>query len=132
MTVDYKKFYRNCKSKYPFVVNELAPVSMKAEISILELHQNFLEITRFTHDELSRNFEDSRLLFIAVVIKMHDPWYFNFKQIAPYRLRKELSSLLGCSVWQISHTFKKVQNFIQVYPDFRIKIDHLYQQMKIL
>jgi hypothetical protein len=130
MTVDYKKFYRNCKSKYPFVVHDLAPVSLKTEISISELHGNFIDISGFSHDHLLRNYQDSQLIFIAVVMMISDPHCFQFNVRLPHKVEFQLASLFACNRKKIWYNSKNVKNYYQVYPDFRTKVDHFYSQMK--
>lgn len=131
MTVDYKKFYRRCKATYPFVVDHLTPDTALSETDLLpEIFNSFMEITGYTQQDIEENKKESRLLFIAVAVKLSDSLFFSFNDGAPYRLLYSIGRVSGSSRNIISYNLRKVKNYWKVYPDFRNRVDEICNQIK--
>jgi hypothetical protein len=131
--MDYKTFYNRVQKTYPFVTDHLAPKSHLKDLSQLpDLLDRYIAISGHSREEVMRNRNDSRILFVAVIIKLSDPLFYNFDERARYRLVLSLSRLLRCDKGQILYNLRKSKNFWKVYPDFRQKVGHLYDQIKLL
>ncbi|HQE53266.1 MAG TPA: hypothetical protein PLD74_12970 [Prolixibacteraceae bacterium] len=132
MTTDYKKFYRRCREVYPFVTEHLAPTGDLHDMRKMPaVFESFSAITGHTRDDLTQNIDDSRMVFIAVAVKMSDSLFFEFNDYAPYRLLLAISKISGCSKGQILYNLKKVKNYWQVYPDFRKKVNDICTKIKV-
>lgn len=131
--MDYKTFYNRVEKTYPFVTKHLAPKSHLNDMSLLpDLLDRFIAKSGHSREDVMRNRNDSRILFVAVIIKLSDPLFYNFDERARYRLILSLSRLLRCDKGQILYNLRKSKNFWKVYPDFREKVGHLYDQIILL
>jgi len=131
--MDYKTFYNRVQKTYPFVTDHLAPDPFLREMTQLpDLLDRFVAITGYSREDIIKNRNDSRILFVAVIIKLSDPLFFNFDERARYRLILSLSRILRCDKGQILYNLRKSKNFWKVYPDFRDKVGHLYDQIILL
>lgn len=132
MTADYKKFYRRCNQVYPFVTEHLSPSGDLHDMRKMPaVFAEFCRLTGYTAQNVASNEDDSRMLFIAVAVKITDSLYFEFDDYAPYRLLFAISKLSGCTKGQILYNLKKVKNYWQVYPDFRKKVNDICTKIKV-
>jgi hypothetical protein len=75
------------------------------------------------------NTDEHRTKFVAVVCKLADPLFFNYRYSINYKLRKTVSTATGCTKHQISHTLRKARDFIKVYPEFKMQVNDIWVKM---
>ena len=128
--MDYKTFYNRVHQTYPFVVKDLAPDAYLREMKQLpDILERFIAISEFSREDIILNRNDSRIVFVAVIIKLSDPLFFNYDERARYRLILSLSRLLRCDKGQILYNLRKSKNFWKVYPEFRSQVEDLYRKI---
>jgi hypothetical protein len=128
--MDYKTFFNRVQKTYPFVTKHLAPKSHLNDMSQLpDLLDRFIAISGHTRDDVMLNKNDSRILFVAVIIQLSDPLFYNFDERARYRLILSISRLLRCDRGQILYNLRKSKNFWKVYPEFRSQVEDLYRKI---
>jgi len=126
--LNYKKFYLRVKRMFPAVEEKVNPPSdLKTLSEISDLYAKYVRLQLNPGIELS-DF-DSRLRFIAVIVKMLDPLF----EIDDSPIRKGLASklgeVLGCERTVISHLYKNVKNYMHIYTSFRDEVNYFYRKM---
>jgi hypothetical protein len=128
--MDYKRFYLKVRSVYPFVERELNPPACLTDWSKMPaVLSKYCTITGATVDQVNKNNSDHRTKFIAVVCKLADPLFFQHHYSINYKLRSNIADATGCTNYQISHTLRKVRNYLSVYEDYRREVSDIYVQM---
>lgn len=128
--MDYKNFFNRVHQTYPFVVKDLAPDPFLQDIKQLpDLFDRFIAISGFSKKDIIQNRHDSRILFVAVIVKLSDPLFYDYDERARYRLILSMSQLLRCDKGQILYNLRKSKNFWKVYPEFRNQVEDIYQKI---
>jgi hypothetical protein len=129
---DFKRSFRRIAVRYPYIANEMRVRHPREEHlrKLPEVQERFTKITGMTRADLTSNRGDSRVLFIAVVVTLTDPLFFDFDEHAPYRLMINIGRHIRCSKGQILYFLKKVKNYWAVYPEFRDQVINLCAQIR--
>jgi hypothetical protein len=122
---------RLLKKNYPAIYDELSQKPMLSDqqnISIL--FSRFIEMKGLTLDDTLKNKGNSRMVFIAVVIKAFDP-QFIVDEDKPLGkgLRKNLSELFRCQGPLISYISASVRTYLQVYKPFKEEVAYIYEKI---
>lgn len=126
-----KSFYRLCKREYPSIVQELTPKPVLNNFkSIPDLLNRYCELSGSTIDDVRKNRNNERLVFIAVVVKAFDPISIDdIENLLPRGLRIVLSDVLHCHTTQISNSIQTVRTFMKIYADFRDRVSYFYSEI---
>lgn len=119
---------RLLKKNYPAIYDELSqkPVLTDQE-QIDSLVGLFLGAKSITLEDLIKNRDQTRMLFITIVVKAFDPVFFIDQDKSLQRgLREKLASVLCCHETQISHTLSTVRTYLRVYKNFREEVGYIY------
>lgn len=119
---------RLLKKNYPAIYDELSqkPVLTYQE-QIGALVKLFIQVKNISFEDLIKNRDQARMLFITIVVKAYDPVFFIDQDKTLMRgLREKLASVLFCHETQISHTLSTVRTYLRVYKDFREQVGYIY------
>lgn len=126
--IDYATLGRKVYKIYPFIAKELITIP---EISDLEsISPLFGEYKRIQLPPVGKNqVTDFRLIFVAVILRLYDPDVFEFDKNMKAGLRTKLSEVLQCEGSLISHNFRIVKDYINIYPKFRNDVAYVYAEL---
>jgi len=130
MEINYRRFYHRVKRRYPAIerqINEQGQISSLDEIPAL--YERFKRVTSANDDDIRKNTDNVRHIFVAVITRMEDPLFFTDNAPVRRGLRMELAKLLGCDQTIISHGLRSVKNYMDVYPEFCAKVEYFYGKM---
>jgi hypothetical protein len=119
---------RLLRKNYPTIYDEL---TQKPEIEDLSLTDKLLElfcqVKQIARDDVIKNRQQSRMLFITIAVKAYDPLFFVDGDKTLVRgLREKLANTLYCHETQISHTLSTVRTYLKVYKWFRNDVAYIY------
>lgn len=122
---------RLLKKNYPAIYDELSqkPVLMDQR-DIIVLFNKFLNLKGITLDEVVKNRGNSRMVFIAVIIRAFDPQFLVDEDKPMGKgLRKNLSKLFRCQGPLISYISASVRTYLQVYRPFKEEVAYIYKKI---
>ena len=124
--MNYELIGRKLVARYPFIAKELMDHSAFEDLEVIpDIFKRFHVLVPPARNK--KESTEHRLLFIATIVMMYDPDYFDgFKRNILCNLRKVFAKVFDCDPTQISHNLKSVKNYHDVYPEFRYKVSYFY------
>lgn len=128
---------RRLKKTYPLIHGTIAPDPIVRDMKVLSLYfDRYVEITGVEKKDIICNhrnplvqWEEERTIFLAVMVMLIDPLFFNYRESPTYRFQKEMTRLLDCKSGQIFYNLRKARNFIKVYPEFKDLVYDIYTKI---
>lgn len=122
---------RILKKTYPLVYGKIAPEPVVKDLKKLpEYYELYIRITGIPKQDIIDNTKEQRILFIAVVAMLMDPIFFETDHKTKYGFHNEMAKMLNCKNYLIIfNNLKKAINFIKVYPDFKNKVNDIYEKI---
>lgn len=119
---------RLLRTNYPTIYDELTQrPELLDQQQVDSLFTLFCQAKQLSRDDVYKNRNQSRMLFITVAVKAYDPLFFVDGQKTLIRgLREKLSRTLYCHETQISHTLSTVRTYLKVYKGFREEVFYIY------
>ena len=132
MNVTDRVFRRKVQAQYPEIASRIIEKPLLTDISKIEnLYHIFSKIVGLPNKSKSLGVEDVRTLFIAVILKMYDPDYFNgYKRKVMDGLRTEVAKLFDVGVNYVSDMFSLAVGRIKIYKDMEKSVDMIFEMMK--
>ena len=123
-----KTVVRLLRKNYPTIFDELTQRPELVDMKQVErMFRLFCQVKEVPADHVIKNRQQSRLLFITVVVKAYDPLFFVDHDKTLIRgLRERLANVLKCHETQISHTLATVRTYLKVYKSFRSDVVYIY------
>lgn len=129
--INYAQLGRNLVKKHPKLAKELID-SSKPVFDNFGLIPTLKDIYDSFADPPASSSEITtyRLHFIAVVVRFYDPDAIsNTRRCMRSGLRKHLSDTLDVSPTQISHLFRTVKDYFQIYSSFTTRVGYFYTKI---
>lgn len=130
MKTNYRRVYHRLKRRFPAIEHMVNPPGkLRSLAEIPELYSHYLQVAGITDEQLRRNENNYRLIFIAVITRMEDPLFLSDNLPVRRGLRTELARTLCCDQTIISHALQRVKNYMSIYPEFTFQVDYFYGKM---
>lgn len=122
---------RLLQKNYPTIYNELNQKPSLTNLdNINQLLNLFCNLKGLTFEEVIKNRDQSRILFITIIVKCYDPIFFiDEEKVLKRHLREELSNVLFCHETQISHILSTARTYLKVYKQFREEVDWICEKL---
>jgi hypothetical protein len=133
MGINYRRFYYRILHRHPDIIAEVSTPGISCINRVIDLYILFNVIVSTDDRKLCK--ADKRLYFIAVIILIDDPGYFDynnrFENYSHIRngLRLELCKVLEVHPVKVSYILKNVRNYMTIYKEFRKEVDYFYRKM---
>lgn len=134
--MNYRRIVRRLMRKYPSIAQELSPVPAAKSEQLPGYFSKYISVTADLPAWITTNtrgtptlWNEPRTMFLAVMIRLVDPLYFEDPVYIDRGFVSAMSDVLGCKGTQIIYTLRKARNFYEVYPDFHRKVDAIFEKM---
>jgi hypothetical protein len=132
MGIDYKQIFYRIKHLHPDLINEVySPGIIESSAHVSDLYIMFCKMLI----EYGKVKFDKRIIFIAVIMKMKDPKYFDFND-SKYSVCKlkggfttVFADVFNTTQDNVCHIFKNMKNYMTIYKEFRKEVDYFYRKM---
>jgi len=131
MSITDKMFRRKVQDKYPDIALKIIEKPVLSDVGyVCELYDIFSLIVKRQTESFEVN--DFRTLFIAVMLKMYDPDYFNgYRKKVKDGLRPAVAELFDVDLNYVSVLFTNAVDRVRIYKEIAESVDKIYEKMKI-
>lgn len=132
MAITDRMFRRKVQDKYPDIASRIIEKPILNDVKyVCELYDIFFLIV-LPHKVKSSEINDFRTLFIAVMLKMYDPDYFNgYRKKVKDGLRPAVAKLFDIDLNYVSVLFTNVIDRVRIYKEVAESVDRIYEKIKI-